>query len=49
MVADEDGDFADEEGSSRGSETDAAMTDIAGEGTVHCGDRLGLSGVYARY
>ncbi|KIM99155.1 hypothetical protein OIDMADRAFT_56320 [Oidiodendron maius Zn] len=33
-MAEEDGDIADEEGSSRRSETDNATTDIAGEGTV---------------
>jgi hypothetical protein len=38
MMAEEDEDFADEEGSSRGSESDDAMTDIASEGTVPSGD-----------
>lgn len=42
MMAEEDGDIADEEGSSRRSETDNATTDIAGEGTVPSGDRHGL-------
>lgn len=39
MIAEEDGNFTDEDGSIRGSETDQART---GEGTVLGGDHPGL-------
>jgi hypothetical protein len=43
MMAEEDDDFADEEGSSRRSEIEDAVTDIAGEGAVPSVDRPELS------